>query len=447
MSESNSEKKLPKYRNTQHFIEEILYKKLKWKIHPQKFVLCKGNGRILKEPDFEIEYEFDQISKHDRTNINLPFVQRLIQREIFNLKEVFWEKIKNDMHDPNLQSQSEIEMEKLVRAIVPNETEKFYQKGITYARNKLRYILLNFYKQIKHKIINEEDFDYPVVPIFVGTQGLSKSKLVKYLTDFFNPFVKKMDINQVTDFDRFYKLLRDRMVIRIDELDGADKAPLNILKSLITDYEITAKRYFSQNPVEDYCFATFIITSNKRSYKVFRDPSGNRRWADFEIFQDFHIKDFEDINLSTLIKGIPLSDTEEERLRMRRMSEEFLIPDQMQYKHQDEVEEFIDEASLFINYEQTERNKFISKDELFKDFNTFRKQLGRHTTLTANHFWNNLKDVLKTVEVDSSTYKKCTENVIRKKSDKSKRGIMIDLETYNKRKKEVLNDCSVFYSV
>lgn len=440
------EKHEPAFRNTQDFIEKILFGVLKWKIHPKKLVVCTEDERIIKEPDLEIEFQYDLIPKKDRSNIRLEAVQKLMYRMTHKIKEEHWNQLRNDMHDPLLLHESSQELENLARIIVRDEDEDKYQKGTEHARNKLKYILLNFYKQIKHKVINEEDLDYPVVPIFYGAQGLAKSKLVKFLSDYFNPFVKKMNVQQVTDFDRFYKFLRDRMVIRIDELDGADKAPLAVLKSLVTDLEITAKRYHSQNPIEDYCFATFIITSNKRSFKVFRDSSGNRRWADFEIFHEIDFEELKKINLVTLIKGIPLSDTEEEKMRMRVMSEKYLIPDQLEYKHHDDVDEFVEEMQIFINLEERGKNKFISKTDLFKDFQAFRKKRGRSSNnlLTLNYFWASIKDILRTVEFDEKTMKKFIDTN-RLQNKNRVRGVLIDLESYKKKKDEVLGDSGVSF--
>lgn len=435
MTKNNTDvkpKHVPLYTNTDDFIDKVLLGAMKWSIHPQKHRLCDAYGKYIKEPDLYILQIYDKTHKADRVNIALDRVMPLIQFRIHKIREEMWRNLCMEIHGGD-EFESHAEMDRMISIIVPDSENSIRTNGVHAARNKLKYLLLNFIKQIKHKLILEEDLDYPVVPIFYGAQGIAKSKLVRFLTDPFGVFVKKMSVEQITDVNRFYRFLRDKVVIRIEELDGADKANLAMLKSIVTDNEITAQKYYSQVPIEEFCFATFIITSNKRSSEVFRDRSGNRRWGDFEIMTEIDLNKFKDIDMMKIIRGIKLNDTEAEREKMRLMSEKFLIPDQNECRVQDDIDEFIEELEIKVSSVAVE-NEFISKEELYTTFEDYwKRQLRPYPKdLTKRKFWISLKDHLKIAESFS------------KVKEKTVRGIRIDMKTYRARHMVVINSTCAY---
>lgn len=150
--------------------------------------------------------------------------------------------------------------------------------------------LQHFIWQVKRKILGLEVL-YHLMPIPVSEQGWGKSKFIEA---FLSPvgFVTT-DFNNLSD-DRQISLFQDNWILFLDEMQGAKKAEIELIKGIISATHRTARLFGTQKTVTFRQNATFIGAANKDIPDLIRD-SAMRRFYQI-VFKKIEKENYDVIN-------------------------------------------------------------------------------------------------------------------------------------------------------
>lgn len=115
--------------------------------------------------------------------------------------------------------------------------------------------------------------------ILKGTQGLGKDQLIKTIAKGFGPYFSPFtaQANERDYWNQFSKAL----VVHIEEFEQTSKMPIGFLKDLITRNVAEFRQAYGRDDVKKAMRCSFISSVNFDDF--LRDPTGNRRFAVFDL--------------------------------------------------------------------------------------------------------------------------------------------------------------------
>jgi predicted P-loop ATPase len=141
-------------------------------------------------------------------------------------------------------------------------------------------VIKKFMWQVKRKGMGLPVTNH-LMPVLTGRQGGGKSTLVGNMLQPIFDGVKQTTFADISD-NRLIDLW-ETPVLFMDEMSGAKKADMNIVKQSITASVLTRRPMRSNTDVQVQQCATFIGCSNEGLGEIIRDSSGIRRFAELDF--------------------------------------------------------------------------------------------------------------------------------------------------------------------
>lgn len=139
----------------------------------------------------------------------------------------------------------------------------------------------HFVWQIKRKLAGLP-VDYHIMPVLVGPQKTGKSRSVQhFLKPMASLLMQGRPIDSVVD-ERNAANLSKHYVVLFDEMARASKTDVERLKEVISIDQLDYRPLYTNENDRVKQNATFIGTSNKSLIEIIHDPSGMRRFFEFE---------------------------------------------------------------------------------------------------------------------------------------------------------------------
>jgi hypothetical protein len=223
---------------------------------------------------------------------------------------------------------------------------------------------------VKRKLFNKEVYDH-IVPYFYSPQGFGKTTLIRKFVAPFAELQIETDITKLTD--RFAnQILENHYIAHLEESAGAQNAPIEQVKSLITQAHTADRDMYSQTAKKRSVNVCAIISSNNPLRTMFRDYTGMRRFFQIEHGPlDFGVVnglDYEDMWL-----GI---DENDDTSPIRRRKDTFDKITEIQEKHRamNLVETFLRQKKLLSAGKYQKR--WYTSTDLYPDFNHWCEKFG-----------------------------------------------------------------------
>jgi hypothetical protein len=139
----------------------------------------------------------------------------------------------------------------------------------------------SFIWQVKRKLAGLSITD-PLMPVLFGAQGTGKSVFVNSLLRPLDHLAKNVRVNELTD-GRSFLMFRDNFVLFLDEMQKADRADVETLKSILSSSRSSGRIMRSNNVIEVANNCSFIGASNVPVREKIRDSTGMRRFMQIDV--------------------------------------------------------------------------------------------------------------------------------------------------------------------
>lgn len=204
-------------------------------------------------------------------------------------------------------------------------------------------VLRHWIWQAKRKLIGKP-IDHHLMPIFYGPQGAGKSEMVKrFLSPVYRDHIV-ISFSELAD-SRCYRIFNSYGVIFADEMSGADRASVNLIKQLITNVH-SSGRPMRTNEIEKVTNrASWIGSSNDPVNEIILDASGNRRFYQITCLPrgEWDYESINSIDYQAVWRAI---DEDAESPLISGGLVERLYERQKGWKHTDLVEEWLKEMNF-----------------------------------------------------------------------------------------------------
>lgn len=172
--------------------------------------------------------------------------------------------------------------------------EKFVTALIGKPEKKVVGVLAHFLWQIKRRLVDKEVV-FHIMPIIYGPQGAGKSYAIKALLSPIANLTMDLKVTDVTD-SRFYVALNRNFVVVFDEMAGAKKADVEVLKTQISATYNDVRKLGTNQVTKMKQNASFVGTTNRPVNELIFDPTGARRF--------YEIRTLPKLDWETIEKGI-----------------------------------------------------------------------------------------------------------------------------------------------
>ncbi len=135
--------------------------------------------------------------------------------------------------------------------------------------------LLHSIWQVKRKMIGQRTGWEHMLVIYGGDHGSGKSTALEMLLQPIDTFVMPSTLRDLTD-GRFHEMLSVNLVLVINEMSGAEKADVELLKTLITEPTISFRPMRTTEVVRIPQMTTLFGTSNKEVAEQIHDEQMRR---------------------------------------------------------------------------------------------------------------------------------------------------------------------------
>lgn len=214
--------------------------------------------------------------------------------------------------------------------------ETFVKAVTGKAENKVVGVLAHFLWQVKRRMADKEVV-FHIMPIMVGAQGGGKSLSLQRL---FKPLIHltlELSLTEVTDA-RFYFALNKNYIAVLDEMAGAKRADVEVLKKQISASYNDVRKLNTNTVTKIKQNASFIGTSNRNVNELIFDSTGARRFYEIKALDRLDWNAINSINYNELYQGI---NENRERGYLEDVLSE-VVEDQKDLIGIDELTEFID---------------------------------------------------------------------------------------------------------
>lgn len=361
------------YKNGRDFIERGWLKKRNYHIDSMLFQVTRKNGTPVTNIKNDLAEFFDSTFKAERALVGtkrdmLDIISFLCYQE----REKKWESILNKITVHNRDKEKAMEgIFKIVDILVPHKTRHEYrlEHDNEPERQRYRFLFMNLFQQINHRLIRKEVHPFPILPVFFGAEGIGKTKLTDFLFNLFRPFVAKASFSAITEPEKHYKVMCENIIVICEELVGANKADNESFKSNQTSSVLDVRTFHTQDYLKHLIYSTTVATSNKSTWEVMRAHGKGRRFGNILIREDIDFKLLEDIDILEIIQGIGFCEgdaIEESRFHYINFCEKY----QIETQNLDEFEQWASTREL-KQHEDYSLNYFVSFDDFYADWKEF----------------------------------------------------------------------------
>jgi len=179
---------------------------------------------------------------------------------------------------------------------------QFVTAVIGKPERKVIHVLAHFLWQVKRRLVDQEVL-YHIMPILFGVQGGGKSKSLQHLFSPLTNLTLDLGLTEVTD-PRFYFSLNRNFVCVLDEMAGARKTDVDILKKQISATYNDVRKLGGNIVTKIKQNASFIGTTNRPVNELIFDSTGARRFYEVKTLDLLDWEAINKINYSELYRGI-----------------------------------------------------------------------------------------------------------------------------------------------
>lgn len=135
----------------------------------------------------------------------------------------------------------------------------------------------------------QDPFTQPILPVFVGAQGLGKDTLINALCGGLGFYYKKLDVRKNRPEEAMAQL-HSALVFGIEEYDRISKTDPSTLKAIITSPWTDRRLSYERSDKKRMVRASFIASCN--TLDILTDSTGNRRFWIFDMIDGgFELRD------------------------------------------------------------------------------------------------------------------------------------------------------------
>lgn len=163
-------------------------------------------------------------------------------------------------------------------------------------------VLSHFIWMIKRRLNNKEVV-FHIMPIIYGKQGAGKSYAIEKLLGPLTNLTLRIRVTELTDA-RFFFSLNKNFVAFLDEMAGASKADVEVLKNQITATYNDARKLNTNNVSKIKQNCSLIGATNKPVSELIYDPTGARRFYEIRTQDKLDWEAINAIDYIALFQGI-----------------------------------------------------------------------------------------------------------------------------------------------
>ena len=240
-------------------------------------------------------------------------------------------------------------------------------------------IMAHFIWQIKRRL-NDKEVVWHTMPIIFGGQGLGKSVAIDKLLAPLTNLILRIRVTELTD-PRFYFSLNKNYVAFLDEMSGANKADVEVLKSQVSTAYNDARKLNTNNVMKIRQNCSLIGATNRSVSELIYDPTGNRRFFEIRTSGTIDRDLINSIDYKALYKGI-----DERRERGYREEHEAAISgEQAALVVSDDITTFMEECAISSDG----KTKEISSNDLYDKYTQWAESNG--IKQPNNNIWLGIK--------------------------------------------------------
>jgi hypothetical protein len=232
---------------------------------------------------------------------------------------------------------------------------------------------------VKRKAL-ELPVKWHIMPIFFGAQGSGKTDAIFHMTAPLKEYRLDLDIAKLHD-DRIYEGFSENFIGFADELQGADKADVNVLKHKITAKELSYRKLHSHIVTTVPMRLSLIGASNRPINENFADSTGLRRFWELITLDKLDWAVIRNLDYNQMWYGIN-EQNEEGYLTGDVLASVLKTQEGMVIA--DVYTEFINEVNLLIK--EGDETIELDADHLFQQFNQWATINGYKYSVPKNKF-------------------------------------------------------------
>jgi len=223
-----------------------------------------------------------------------------------------------------------------------SEVEKFILAVTGKADPKEVAILAHWVWSVKRKMA-DTNVVHHIMPILYGKQGGGKTVALEKLIEPIQNYRLDIKMNQMTD-PRYFTAMSENYVMVFDEMQGAQRTEIDILKNQITTKFNDSRKMGTTDVTRIRQACSFIGATNRPVDEQIIDTTGMRRFWQMNCLPTFNRELLGSIDFKALWQGI--DEKKPDGYIVPYLPEISIVQDQMTAK--DDVQAFIDEFSLVV---------------------------------------------------------------------------------------------------
>ena len=250
-------------------------------------------------------------------------------------------------------------------------------------------ILMKLFGQIKTKLLHgSSKVDSHIMPIFHGKQGAGKSQFVLNIMNGLGSFTSPASFKDIDDKRGYSKYINSAVLI-FDEMERASSTDINTVKGFVTSNTIPVRPMGTNKIVNLENNLTLIGTTNELIEDIFRDPTGNRRFIQFNYGSKDYEHPYKDprfANIDFKMLWNMCIDTDDKIFSI--MNKEEMLKDFIsQHSYKDPVQRFLYDDTALLNIKNVPKSSGCYYDL----FRSWCESEGITTIMNKNSFCKKAK--------------------------------------------------------
>jgi len=180
--------------------------------------------------------------------------------------------------------------------------EQFVTASTGNCEARIVAVLAHFLWMVKRKMLDKEVV-WHIMPILYGPQGSGKTYAIKKLIEPLGNMTLEMRVSEIVD-SRFQFALNNNYIAFLDELAGAQKTEVEVLKNQITATHNDSRKLGKNKVYKIKQNVSLIGATNRPVSEIIYDPTGARRFYEITTLQKMDWLGICAIDYLALYRGI-----------------------------------------------------------------------------------------------------------------------------------------------
>lgn len=180
--------------------------------------------------------------------------------------------------------------------------QKFVQAATGQCEPKVVAIMAHFLWMVKRKMLDKEVV-WHIMPILYGPQGCGKTYAIKKFIEPLGNMTLEMRVSELVD-SRFQFALNNNFIAFLDELAGAQKTEVEVLKNQITATHNDSRKLGKNKVFKIKQNVSLIGATNRPVSEIIYDPTGARRFYEIITLPKMDWPAICSIDYTAMYKGI-----------------------------------------------------------------------------------------------------------------------------------------------